>query len=207
MRKRIIALVLGFGLLGLASQFRLVKVSDQDMIPGFRQGDWVLLGPGAFRKGDVVQLSDPTDPSRQILRRVMATSGDDVRYHSGRLSVNGDALRIREMAQLDGFAIRSEENGWLIRRRTTRDRSQGFEGQLEETEVFLMADARDEAIDSRWWGPLDTDVLGRRVWYRWGESDTWRDGGAWYGRDGPWKVPEPEAPSPNAIPSRPRGSR
>ena len=57
MRKRTIALLLGLGLLGLASQFRLVKISDNDMGPGFRPGDWVLLGPGTARKGEwTIQL-------------------------------------------------------------------------------------------------------------------------------------------------------
>lgn len=177
------------------------------MFPGLRPGDWVLLGPGSPQKGDVVQLTDPTDSSRSLLRRVLATSGDRVRYEAGRLSVNGEALRVREMTQSLGFALRSEENGWLVRRRSVRDRSTGFDGQVPEGQVFLMADARDEAIDSRWWGPLEKGTLGKRVWYRWGDSDTWRSGGAWYGRDGPWKVPEPEAPGPNAIPSRPGGVR
>lgn len=207
MRKRTIALLLGLGLLGLASQFRLVKISDNDMSPGFRPGDWVLLGPGTARKGDVVQLDDPAHPSRKLFRRVLATSGDDVRYRTGKLRVNGQTLRIREMTQQDDFAIRSEENGWLIRRRTIRDRSQGFEGIVQDDHVFLMADARDEAVDSRWWGPLKENTLGRRVWYRWGEADPWRQGGSWYGRDGPWRVPEPAAPGPNAIPSKPSGSR
>ena len=207
MRKRITALILGIGLLGLASQFCLVKISDSDMSPGFRPGDWVLLGPGSLQKGDVVQFRDPADASRSTLRRVLATSGDEVLYQSGKLSVNGEALRIREMNQEDGFAVRSEENGWLIRRRTTRDRSQGFNGVIGDGQIFLMADARDEAVDSRWWGPVQRGVLGRRVWYRWGEADTWRESGAWYGRDGPWKVPEPSTPGPNAIPTRPSGSR
>ncbi len=203
MRKRLIAALSVAGLLGLLSQFRLVKISESDMAPGLRPGDWVLLGPGGIKKGDVYQLRDPLSPDKAIYRRVLATAGDEISYKSGRVSVNGKGLRVREMVQIDGFALRSEENGWLIRRRAERDRSAGFSGVLQEDEVFMLADARDEAIDSRWWGPLSESDLGRRVWYRWGESDTWRESGAWHGRDGPWKVPPPEPPGPNAIPTRP----
>ena len=203
MRKRLIGAVVLVGLIGLSSQFRLVRVEANDMAPGLRTGDWVLLGPGSIKKGDIYRLEDPNDPSRQVFRRVLATPGDEVSYKSGRLKVNNESLRVREMAQQDGFSLRSEANAWLVRRRATRDRSPGYSGTLGETDVFVMADSRDEAIDSRWWGPIESKNLGRRVWYRWGESDTWRDDGTWYGRDGPWRVPPPQAPGPNAVPTRP----
>jgi hypothetical protein len=68
--------------------------------------------------------------------------------------------------------------------------------------VFLMADARDQAIDSRWWGEVPRSDLGRKVWFRWGPSDTWRGAMSKGSADGPWLVPPPKAPSKDAIPTR-----
>jgi len=205
MRKR---LIIGFGLLlliGILTQFRLVHINDSDMAPGLRPGDWVLLGPGAASPGTVVQLNDPNDPSRKILRRVVGEAGDNIVYKAGNLSLNDRSLRIREMDRKNGWVVRSEADAWLLRKKAGVDRSQQIDHQVQDRAVYLFADARDEAIDSRWWGDVPKNKIGRKVWFRWGNADTWR--GRWNigSQDGPWPVPKPKAPSKDAIPTtRPR---
>ena len=203
MKRRLVGLISLLVFLVLISQFRLVRVKDDDMFPGFQAGDLVLLGPGRAQLGDVVRLHDPNQSNRQIFRRVVAQENDLVRYKNGSLSVNGEGLRVREMHQDGGWALLSEANAWLIRKRAQRDYSREVAGHVPEGSVYLLADARDESIDSRWWGAIKRSQIGKKIWMRWGPSDTWRDSFSRNGRDGPWNVPPPETPGPGAIPSTP----
>jgi len=199
MRKRLYWAIGLLLLLATLSQFRLVRVSDGDMAPGFRPGDWVLLGPGRADPGEVVHLQDPSDPARGIFRRIVGEAGDQILYKSGNLALNSRGLRIREMNREDNWVIRSEADAWLLRKRAGRDLSPHVEHLVEEDTVYLMADARDEAIDSRWWGAVPRSKLGKKVWLRWGEPDVWRKRLSVGGQDGPWPVPPPKSPGPDAI--------
>ena len=62
-----------------ASNIRLVQAQGDEMYPSIRDGDWLLLGPGAPEQGDVFALQDPAEPDRPVLRRV-AIAG---RCHGG----------------------------------------------------------------------------------------------------------------------------
>jgi nickel-type superoxide dismutase maturation protease len=59
------------------------------MLPGLRQGDWLLVDPDAYRsrsprQGEVVVVPDPRRPSRLLVKRVEALEDD------GRLRLTGD---------------------------------------------------------------------------------------------------------------------
>jgi len=196
---------IGFSVLllgGILSQFRLVRINSLDMAPGLRPGDWVLLGPGRSEPGDVVRLRDPNDNRRRIFRRLIGESGDRIVYKAGNLSLNNKALRIREMHRKDNWVLRSEADAWLIRKRTGPDRSQSIDHTVGADSVYLLADARDHAIDSRWWNSVPRNQMGRKIWVRWGSADNWRSQITTGSADGPWLVPPPKAPSKDAIPSQ-----
>lgn len=199
MRKR---LLIGMSLLLLLivlSQFRLVKIQNNEMAPGFQKGDWVLLGPGSASIGDVVQLQDPAEKSRTIYRRIVGVGGDSIQYRQGNLIRNDHGFRIREMHRDQHTVLRSESDSWLIRRRPQGDRSNPIQTDVRKGHIFLMADSRDESIDSRWWGSISRKKIGRKVWIRWGKSTRWRSNVAYGGTDGPWPVPKPKPPGSGAI--------
>ena len=199
MRKRLLIGVSLLVFLIVLSQFRLVKIQNNEMAPGFQKGDWVLLGPGAASIGDVVQLQDPAEKGRTIYRRVVGIGGDSIQYQQGNLIRNDHAFRIREMHRDDHTVLRSESDSWLIQRRIQGDRSPTLQSDVHNGHVFLMADTRDESIDSRWWGSVSRKKIGRKVWIRWGKSSRWRSDVAYGGTDGPWPVPKPKTPSTGAI--------
>ena len=144
MKRRLIGVIALLLAMGVAAQFRLMKVQTDDMFPGLQAGDWVLLGPGRARLGDVVRLRDPAQSDRLVFRRIVAQENDLVRYKNGSLVVNKEGLRVREMHQDGGWALLSEANSWLIRKRAQRDYSPEISGHVPEGSVYLMADARDE---------------------------------------------------------------
>lgn len=176
-------------LVALAWAFDLRRVGDEEMAPSLLPGDWVIIGPGRPGVGDVVRLRDPLEPDRMILRRVLGTDSGKIRYEGGVLRVNGDGARLREMGRADGFVVLSESNGWLIRQLDRTLRGPPINTELGSEQLWLMADDRDEAVDSRWWGPLSEEALDGVVWLRLGSADAWRRRWTWRGVDGPWLPP------------------
>ena len=178
----------------LLSTLRVEVVDGDDMAPSLRDGDLLLLGPGKANHGSVWRLRSPSNPNRRVLRRLVAIEGDRVRYSEGRLFVGGDPMRIREMGRDGGQVVHSESDAWLIRRGEQADRVSGEELTIDEGEGWVMGDSRDEALDSRAWGPLSLDLLERKVWLRFGPSDAWRGRVNLGGADGPWPPPPPSPP-------------
>ena len=173
-----------------ASNIRLVQAQGDEMYPSIRDGDWLLLGPGAPEQGDVFALQDPAEPDRPVLRRIQIGPGRRIWTRGSQLRRDGDGVKHREMGRVDGQIVLSESNLWLIARRSEVVKGPAVEVELGEEDFFVMADNRDLGVDSRWWGPVEGAALKREVWLRVGPGDLWR--GAWSvgARDGPWAPPE-----------------
>lgn len=182
------------GWLGLALDW--VPVGDSDMAPSLVPGDWVLLGPGTPALGGVVALDDPAWPGRQVLRRVLGLAGHTVALEDGLVVADGARLRIREMGRDEQTLTLTEDDNHLIRRRLDRDRFALGPLTVPDGQLWLLADDRIGALDSRWWGPVDAERIDQVVWLRVGEPGVWRRRIARRGRDGPWERPTPATPPP-----------
>lgn len=151
----------------------VARVPDSDMAPSLLPGDIVVLGGGVARPGDVVAIVDPLDPDRWTLRRVEAVSGS-IRYDEVGFARNDDTEKVSEMGR-DTDVVVLQEGNHLVRR---RGRSVLWE--MEEQEVaagtlFLGADNRDEALDSRWWGAVPSEAIAGVVQFRFGRpTHLWR---------------------------------
>ncbi len=163
--------------LALALAPRLARVPDDEMAPSFYAGDVVFVAGGAPRVGEVVAVVDPLDPSRWTLRRAEAIGGA-IRYEDGAFHTV-ETERVLEMGRDDTHVV-LREGDHLVRRLNRAVRWEMGETFVEDDHVFLGADARDEAVDSRWWGPLPVDAVQGRVVLRLGEPrHPWR---GWIGR-------------------------
>lgn len=191
MRPRSAALAISAAALGaaLALTFDLRRVADRAMDPSLHRGDWVLIGPGEPAVGDVVRLEDPWEPGRDVLRRVLAVGPAAVVMEGGRLRVDGEATRLREMGRDAERVVLSEEDGWLVAVRIRPFREATRAAEVPAGALWLAADDRDLEADSRWWGPVPAEATRGRVWLRLGSSDAWRGVFSPWGRDGPWLPP------------------
>lgn len=182
-RRLLIALVGLPLLLGGFAGATVRTVGSDEMSPSIRAGDRVLILPLTPIRGDVVALADPLDPSRIVLRRVIADGSKRVKIEDGELRVDVKRIRQKEMGQLDGDRVTQETmwskpparaNNWLLRYRATPIHWSAEPVLVPDGSWYLLADNRDSALDSRWWGPIPESQLKGVVRLRYGPADDWR---------------------------------
>ena len=154
------------------------------MVPDTKALDSLANFNQRVRKADVVRVADPLDPSRTVLRRVIGLPGQKIKVDDQGVRINGKRLRQEEMGDLDGKRVLKEviwsspparANAYLP---MIADQPGGWKNEtpveVPEGYLYLMADNRDGALDSRWWGPVPLSAVQGVVRLRVGKADTWR---------------------------------
>ncbi len=154
-------LAAALGVLGgvvLAMFFQITQVTDNSMMPGFEQGQHVLVrsSVGSFdpERGDVVlfdnQVYAATGEGGRMMKRVIGTGGDRVMITGGRVYVNNVPLEEDYVFTQD---ISGEKEEIVIPR--------GY--------VFVLGDNRAASTDSRSEAVglvREEDLLGKVI-YQW----------------------------------------
>jgi signal peptidase I len=162
------------GVIGQASRI-VYTVSDDEMAPGLLPGDRVWLANASPNVGDVVQLVDPLDPERTILRRVLAVAGATVSFNGDVAKVNEASFEHIEMFRDASLLVLRERDSYQVQREPGATHLQIAPQQVPAEHVFLAADNRGLGVDSRWWGPIpQSAILGVAVW-RMGQANAWQD--------------------------------
>lgn len=130
----------------------LAFVPDDDMSPSYLKGDLVLITPGTPAPGAVVAVVDPLEPQRWTLRRVESTGGA-VAYVDGAFRTSPEPPTVLDMGELPGVRVH-KQGDHLVQHLDRPIRWDMNERGVPDGDTFVSADARDEAMDSRWWGPL-----------------------------------------------------
>lgn len=165
-------------------------VRGDDMMPSIEPGDRVWSWPTAIvLPGDVVVIRDPLDPDVRILRRVLAVEGQSIALDDHLIRVGNRRLRTSAMGDSGNHVVTKETlwatkpavgHSWLTR--FPRDAPSQWSAdpvEIPEGHVYLLADDRDRAMDSRWWGPVPVSAIERTVRVRWGRSHQWRESWEW----------------------------
>ncbi|MEL6350092.1 MAG: signal peptidase I [Myxococcota bacterium] len=184
--KRLMLILSALLCIGLAAVLIPIKtVAGDEMAWTLRAGDTVWIVPGTVFKGDVVLLNDPLDPDRTVLRRVVGMPGDKIRVEEGTFRINGKRVRQKDMNEGGSPPIWKEviwsrpparPTRWFV----TYNEPKGTwssDGPIPVPtgHVFVMADSRDVALDSRWWGPVPVDQIQGVVRARYGPADPQRE--------------------------------
>ena len=164
-------------------------VSDDGMNPTFYDGDFVIVLPCSPQIGDIVVVQDPLHRQGNVfLRRLIATEGMDIAYdRNGSLVHNGYRITQRDMGVLDRHRVIEERfehvdkriQTWKITRLVEPINTVMPAQEIPLKHLFLLSGKRDEAIDSRIWGPVHKDLIRGVVWIRIGVSDPWRSWFSW----------------------------
>jgi signal peptidase I len=135
-----IAVIAAIALLIFTLIYGLHRNMDPDMAPAVKDGDLVVFYrlDKNYAAGDLLELN--FEGKRQV-RRVVAIEGDEVDITENGLVVNGAIQQEREIFE----------------------ETQRYEGgtplpvTLGEGEVFVLGDSRDNATDSRVYGPVKAE--------------------------------------------------
>src|SRR5258706_1124163 len=128
-------------------------------LPGLRQP----------RHGDVIVFHYPQDPSKDFIKRCIATAGQTVQVKNKDLWLDGKKLD-------EPYVIHTDPN---LRPAGYDDRDNFGPLTVKPSEMFMMGDNRDNSNDSRYWGTPAMDLVkgramflywswdGERNWPRW----------------------------------------
>jgi signal peptidase I len=139
--------------------FQAFVIPSESMVPTLEVGDRVLVNKLSYHlhdihRGDVVVFQRPPaavtpGDDSDLIKRVIGLPGDRVEGAGGVVRVNGRRL----------------DEGYLPATAVTHDFDKVVVG---DHEIFVMGDNRQNSRDSRFFGPVPTNlVLGRafaRVW-------------------------------------------
>jgi signal peptidase I len=121
------------------------------------------------RRGEVIVFQFPQDPTKDFIKRCVATEGQTLEIRDKALSVDGQRLE-------EPYAIHSDPT---VRPAGYDYRDNYGPFTVGEDQLFMMGDNRDNSNDSRYWGPLDMNLVkgramfiywswnGERHWPRW----------------------------------------
>ncbi len=132
-------------------------VRGGSMLPALADGQRVLVDTRAYRhappaRGDTVVFRHRLPGQRRpvtSVKRVVGLPGEHVHIKEGRVHINGTPL--------------GEPHAW---ERTFA--AEGMPGQwvLDQGQVFLLGDNREDSYDSRRLGPVESAHIVGRVWLR-----------------------------------------
>jgi len=141
----IVAAAFAIAMLVQAFVVKPFTVHQVSMQPTLLEGDRILLSRLTYhfrdpRAGDVVVFHSPEHTGEDLVKRIVAVAGDRVAIREGDLFVNNTAV----------------DEPYLL--------NEDFKGALQELEVpegcvFVMGDNRDQSGDSRFFGPIDVDLI------------------------------------------------
>ncbi len=126
-------------------------------------GPWARFLPyRTLTRDDVVVFRDPRNPSRDLLKRAVATGGEVILERAKRLYVNG-------FARTEPFVVHSDSATYGDDAPPALARRDSFGPvPVPEDRFFAMGDNRDDSQDSRFWGPAPAANLeGRAVCVLW----------------------------------------
>jgi signal peptidase I len=94
------------------------------------------------RRGDVIVFEYPEDPSKDFIKRVIGTPGDEVEVKEKKVYINGRPYENPHEVHKERDMIPREQN----------PRDNFGPVKVPENSYFVMGDNRDRSYDSRFWG-------------------------------------------------------
>jgi signal peptidase I len=144
--------------IALGFVYQTVHVVGSAMRPTVDDNDYLVADKLPYRvhpprRGDIVILRDPFDPSRDFIKRVVGLPGEGILIQSCSVFVN--QRRLVEPYVRDGWTRCNPP--WP---------ASGHTRILGPNEFFVMGDNRDSSVDSRTFGPVTRGAIEARVWTR-----------------------------------------
>ena len=159
------------------------RIPSESMLDTLQVGDFLFVNkfeygpkipfthvrlPGLHppRHGDVIVFQFPQDPSKDFIKRCIATGGQTIEIKDKQVYVDGVKLR-------EPYAVHKDP--------TLRPSGYDFRDNfgpltVPKGEMFMMGDNRDNSNDSRYWGTLKMDLVKGRamfLYWSWNGEKNW----------------------------------
>lgn len=130
-------------------------VEGPSMLPTLVSGERLIVNKLIYRlkqpvKGEIIVFRYPRDPSRDFIKRVIATAGDTIEVKGGRIFVNGQLIN-------ENYILEETRGSYPL-------------ATIPEGHIFVMGDNRNNSEDSRFadvgFVPLDM-IKGKAVLIFW----------------------------------------
>jgi signal peptidase I len=137
---------------GMRLFIRNFRIDGSSMEPNLQHGQLVVIARWCYwfrspERGDIIVFHAPGSERRDLIKRVVGLPGEQIQIANGQVLVNGQVLQEPYI-----YPGPSSEGAW----------------QLGEHQVFVMGDNRGRSLDSRSWGPLQTDrIVGKGLFSYW----------------------------------------
>ncbi|MCP4670871.1 MAG: signal peptidase I [Desulfobacula sp.] len=154
------------------SMLETLQIGDHILVNKFIYGIKIPFTDGNVlvpikdpKKGDIVVFKFPDDPSKDFIKRVVATQGDTLEIINKKLYVNdklviGEEYAIHKSNKIYSAMVSSRDN---LRRILVPD-----------NKLFVMGDNRDNSHDSRFWGFVDLKAIKGKafiIYWSWNKSE------------------------------------
>ena len=141
--------------LAISFVYQTVHVIGSAMHPTVENDEYLVAEKLPYRlhpprRGDIVILRDPYDPSRDFIKRVVGLPGEGIQVRGCTVLVN--QRRLVEPYVRDGWT--RCEPPWP---------ASGQAATLGPSEFFVLGDNRDASEDSRTFGPVTRGAIEARV--------------------------------------------
>jgi len=162
------------------ARIRIGKVTLVDNLP-------VLSLPPlrAPRQGDIIVFEYPRDRTQDYIKRCVAVAGDTVAVNDGILTVNGEVYEsnfgdrdgdhscVPTWTDAESCPAPRAKKDQASYQRNNRNRKWPWPGipdpyVVPAGHIFMMGDNRYNSMDSRYWGPLDIELIkGKAMFLYW----------------------------------------
>ncbi len=133
-------------------------VRGTSMEPNFQDGEYLIVNEFGYRfsppkRGDVIVLRCPLDPSQYYIKRVVGLPGETVEIKNGSVFI---------YSELYPEGVKLDESKYLKDIKTPGD----LKREIHENEYFVLGDNRTASSDSRNWGVLPSEFIVGKAWIR-----------------------------------------
>ena len=139
------------------SMLETLQIGDHILVNKFIYGIKIpftdgknLVSINEPEKGDIVVFKYPEDPSKDFIKRVVASGGDTIEIINKKIYVNdklvtGEKYAVYKSQKIYSAMVSARDN---LRKIT-----------VPENNLFVMGDNRDNSHDSRFWGFVDLKAV------------------------------------------------